>query len=161
MMSSSSHQLDYNAAVLEHARAHPINAAVYGGADSIDVIKDQANKTVFARFDNNVAFLVGDAIRHLYAAQSTSTGILIAIRLFSGLTLFQAACGENVNPTNEDWVRRKYNTVRDFGISTLQKGRELEKKGRDINSLGPDFAAHGGGYPICIKVSASYRCASQ
>lgn len=30
-------------------------------------------------------------------------------------------------------------------------GRELVKKGRDINSLGAEYAAHGGAFPINIK----------
>ncbi|UZJ53387.1 hypothetical protein CBS101457_002707 [Exobasidium rhododendri] len=98
-----------------------------------------------------MAFAIGETIRKNYYGLQSTTGILISIRLFSGLTLFQAACGQNVNPNNEDWVRRKYNTVRDFGLPTLLKGRDLQKKGKDINSLGPDYAAHGGGYPIMIN----------
>lgn len=43
--------------------------------------------------------------------------------------------------------------VKEFGIPSFLKGKELEKKGRDINSLGPDYAAHGGAYPIRIEVS--------
>jgi uncharacterized protein (UPF0303 family) len=39
-------------------------------------------------------------------------------------------------------------------MPTLQKGREMVKKGKDINSLPEEYAAHGGGYPIYIKVSS-------
>lgn len=42
-------------------------------------------------------------------------------------------------------------TVRTYGKSSFLIGRELVKKGRDINSLGADYAAHGGAFPINIK----------
>lgn len=73
----------------------------------------------FSAFDGEVAYALGQAIRGHYYSLKAATGILISIRLFSGLTLFQAACGRNVNPTNEDWVRRKYNT----GEQTCMCGR--------------------------------------
>lgn len=66
--------------------------------------------TTFDSFSEREAYILGSIIRELYYAQDTSTGILISMRLFSGLTIYQLACGINVNPTNEDWVQRKYNT---------------------------------------------------
>lgn len=41
--------------------------------------------------------------------------------------------------------------MRTYGKSSFLVGRELVKKGRDINSLGTEFAAHGGAFPINIK----------
>lgn len=78
----------------------------------------------FRKFDNEIAHKVGEKIRTIFYQQfssledtsedesdyGTDAGILITIKLFSGLTLYQAACGGNINPTNEEWVRLKYNT---------------------------------------------------
>lgn len=116
--------------------------------------------------------MLGQNIRSTYQTMNASSGILISIRLYNGLTLFQSACGPNVTPNNEDWVRRKANTgeyvwsvqrclqysnitfaVKEFGIPTLLKRRMLEAKGKDPDGIGSEFAAHGGGYPINIEVS--------
>lgn len=76
----------------------------------------------FSCFDSEVAFSLGTLIRSTYSSEEGErTGVLITIRLFSGLTLFQSACGPNVNPTNEDWVRRKFNT------GEGKKGGEVRK----------------------------------
>lgn len=66
----------------------------------------------FEEFNNEVAYKAGEKIRTIFYEQfvKDGLGILITIKLFSGLTVYQAACGANINPTNEDWVRRKYNT---------------------------------------------------
>lgn len=46
-------------------------------------------------------------------------------------------------------------TVRTYGKSSFFVGRELVKKGRDIDSLGPEFAAHGGAVPIFLEAAPS------
>lgn len=53
-------------------------------------------------------------------------------------------------------MRGKLAVVRRFGISSLRKGRELAGKNKKPEQAGlafPDYACHGGAFPIWIKVS--------
>lgn len=61
------------------------------------------------------------------------------------------------------WVRGKLAVVRRFGISSLRKGRELASKSKKPEQAGlafPDYACHGGAFPIWIKVSCEARWGS-
>lgn len=56
---------------------------------------------------------------------------------------------------NDDWVRRKRNTVEMFGQSSYAVGRMLEREGESLETkmgLGTrDFAAFGGGFPVLLE----------
>jgi uncharacterized protein (UPF0303 family) len=45
--------------------------------------------------------------------------------------------------------------VRTFGKSSFLVGRELVRKGRSIDSLGAELAAHGGAVPIFLEGAPS------
>ena len=74
-------------------------------------------------------------------------------------TLFLCAtvtsAGKGVTPGNEDWLRRKRNTVLRFGRSSMRVGLELEREGTTLEArqglMLADFAAHGGGFPLLLR----------
>lgn len=60
-------------------------------------------------------------------------------------------------------MRGKLAVVRRFGISSLRKGRELAAKSKKPEQAGlhfPEYACHGGAFPIWIKVSSSHLTTS-
>lgn len=120
----------------------------------IDVIEQQEAALVLPQFTNDTAFDLGSLIRtHFRSRYPDFHGIVISISLFSGHTLFSCAVGNplKLGPDNWDWVRRKSNTVKRFGRSSYLIGRTRLLKGKDLDGLGPDYAAHGGGFPIRIQ----------
>ncbi|SNX84178.1 related to UPF0303 protein Ping_1243 [Melanopsichium pennsylvanicum] len=110
---------------------------------------------VIPQLDNDIAFELGLLLRHTFLQiyDPNKDGIVISISLFSGHTLFSCAVGNpaKLGPDNWDWVRRKANTVKRFGQSSYLVGRSRVLKGKDLDGLGPDYAAHGGGFPIRVK----------
>lgn len=123
--------------------------------EQISTIEEHERTSRLTRLDNSIAFELGSLIRtcFLSAYDEASDGIVISIALFSGHTLFQCAVGNprKLGPDNWDWVRRKSNTVKRFGLSSFLVGRNRLLKGKELDGLGPDYAAHGGGFPINIE----------
>ncbi|EPQ29097.1 uncharacterized protein PFL1_03386 [Pseudozyma flocculosa PF-1] len=128
-------------------------------AAQIAELTDQEARLRLPTFDFDAAFGIGSAIRsaflqaHETGCASGVEGIVISIQLFSGHTLFSAAVGHapSIGPDNWGWIQRKVNTVRRFGKSSFLVGRTLLAKGRDLDYLGPEYAAHGGAFPIHIR----------
>ncbi|GAC74030.1 hypothetical protein PANT_9c00417 [Moesziomyces antarcticus T-34] len=118
-------------------------------------IERQEASCVLPELTNDTAFELGSLIRSqfLESFNPSQDGIVISISLFSGHTLFSCAVGNprKVAADNWDWVARKANTVRRFGLSSYLVGRTRLLKGKDLDGLGPEYAAHGGGFPIRIK----------
>ncbi|PWY97313.1 hypothetical protein BCV70DRAFT_68482 [Testicularia cyperi] len=121
----------------------------------ISTIESQERSLVFESFSNDLAFELGSLVRSAFLStfDPTTDGIVVSISLFSGHTLFACAAGNprKLGPDNWDWVRRKTNTVRRYGLSSYLVGRTRLSKGKDLDGLGPDYAAHGGAFPINVK----------
>lgn len=121
----------------------------------IKQIEAQEFTLILPSLDNNIAFELGSLIRSTFLStfNPESDGIVISISLFSGHTLFSCAAGNprKLGPDNWDWVRRKSNTVQRFGLSSFLVGRTRLSKGRNLDGLGADYAAHGGGFPIRVQ----------
>ncbi|PWN19609.1 hypothetical protein BCV69DRAFT_283721 [Microstroma glucosiphilum] len=112
----------------------------------------------FPAFSTGNAFALGCRIRDTFRKneryhQNGTAGMALAITLFSGLTLYQTCVGQGVTPDNMEWLHRKSNTVKRFGVSSWLRGQQRLAKGRPADDplLGPDFAAHGGAFPIYIE----------
>lgn len=120
----------------------------------IACIEEQERQLTFSAFDNDLAWRVGSALRDTFVQRydTQQNGIVISIALFSGHILFQCAVGDSrkLGPDNWDWVRRKTNTVKRFSHASYLVGRQRLLKGKDLDGLGPDYAAHGGAFPINI-----------
>ncbi|EST06704.1 protein of unknown function DUF336 [Kalmanozyma brasiliensis GHG001] len=123
--------------------------------EQIGLIEQHEATHRLSSLDNAVAFELGSLIRTFFLAKydAAKEGIVISIALFSGHTLFSCAVGNprKLGPDNWDWVRRKANTVRRFGLSSFLVGRTRLLKGKELDGLGPDYAAHGGGFPINVE----------
>ncbi|SPO20470.1 related to UPF0303 protein Ping_1243 [Ustilago trichophora] len=123
--------------------------------EQISLIERQEATLVFPTLTNETAFELGSLIRSIFLSNfdPSKDGIVISISLFSGHTLFSCAVGNprKLSADNWDWVRRKSNTVKRFGLSSFLVGRTRLLKGKQLDGLGDDYAAHGGGFPIRIK----------
>lgn len=125
-----------------------------GLEEQVSLIEHQEDQLTLPNLDNDVAFELGSLIRTHFLSNfdPLKEGIVISIQLFSGQTLFACAAGNprKLGPDNWDWVKRKANTVKRFGLSSFLVGRQRLIKGKELDGLGPDYAAHGGGFPIRI-----------
>lgn len=123
--------------------------------EQISMIEKHEAELHLSHLDNDTAFELGSLIRSSFLAEQNAAtdGIVISISLFSGHTLFACAVGNprKLGPDNWDWVKRKANTVKRFGLSSFLVGRTRLLKGKELDGLGADYAAHGGGFPIHVE----------
>lgn len=121
--------------------------------EEIEILRQQEAALQFTSFDADAAFALGCRIREWAetAAKPVAIGIWMA-----GQTVFYTGTN-GITPGNEDWLRRKRNTVLRFGKSSLLVGSELKKSGTTLEEKQgltlADYAAHGGGFPIVLRGS--------
>lgn len=117
----------------------------------IAAIMEQERRLVLDRFDEETAFAIGCGIREraLEARAPVSIEIRSAARRYFFTTLSGAT------PENEDWGRRKGNTVLRTYKSSMRAGLEYELEGRaqwpDVGLPYADFVLHGGGFPVTVR----------
>ena len=121
--------------------------------EEIEVLKQQEASLQFASFNADVAFTLGCDLREM--AKAATKPVAIGIWM-AGQTLFYTGTN-GIAPGNEDWLRRKRNTVLRFGKSSLLVGSELMKSGTTLEEKQglqlSDYAAHGGGFPVLLRGS--------
>lgn len=116
-----------------------------------NAIAEQERRLVLEYFDEDLAFTLGCALREHAAASAAPVSIEIksAARRYFFTTLAGAT------PENEDWGRRKGNTVLRTFKSSMRAGLEYGLEGReqwpDVGLPYSDFVIHGGGFPITVK----------
>ncbi len=119
--------------------------------EEIEILKAQETVLHFAAFNAETAWALGCRIREL--ATQTPKPVAIGIWLASQTLFYTGTSG--VTPSNEDWLRRKRNTVLRFGRSSLLVGSELVRSGSTLEAkqgLGlAEYAAHGGGFPLLLE----------
>ena len=121
--------------------------------EEIEILKQQEAVLQFASFNADDAFALGCGMRELakWATKPVAIGIWMA-----GQTLFYTGTN-GITPGNEDWLRRKRNTVLRLGKSSLLVGSELVKSGTTLEEKQglqlADYAAHGGGFPLLLRGS--------
>lgn len=142
--------------------------------------QEQSPPYTFTTFTATTAWTLGTALRtrilSLPAQQRKPALISIALTTTTNgthHTLFQCATEPGTIPDNENWVRRKRNTVLRFGMSSwamrmkvtaglgvgTASADEVEaafvKKYALASSCGgavaDEFAIHGGGWPVRVK----------
>ncbi|CAE6436293.1 unnamed protein product [Rhizoctonia solani] len=87
-------------------------------------------------------------------------GIVISISTFTGHTLFATTVGNEseVTPDNWVWVEGKRNVVRRFNHSSYYMGRKLAVAGKTQESANlpfPEYATHGGAFPVWLQNAPS------
>ncbi|KAF9930533.1 hypothetical protein BGZ65_005296 [Modicella reniformis] len=106
------------------------------------------------RFTNDDAFALGSRLINLAKKKTPYKGITIQITR-NGQTLFLHAM-EGTTADNENWARRKTNTVVRLQHSSYYIGRLLASKGetdmeKTYKVSMDDYACHGGGFPLFIE----------
>lgn len=117
----------------------------------IDRIRQQECALVLDRFDEQVAFEIGTALR----LKGIEYGLPIVIDIQSlSRPLFYAALPGS-DTSNRDWARRKINVVKRFLRSSyglmLERAAEdrlfMASEGLDVS----DYVLAGGGFPIKVE----------
>ena len=115
-----------------------------------EIIRKQEAELIFSHFDGDTAWAVGQSLRKHALNLGGSVSIDITV---SGLQLFHSIAGQPA-PNNDNWVRRKRNTVMEFWKSSLLVAQEMKASGRTLAEYGlpeKDLALSGGSFPIRIK----------
>jgi uncharacterized protein (UPF0303 family) len=117
----------------------------------MEMLELQEEILQFTHFTNEDAWELGSII--VAEAKKRDVSVAISIRLNSGLILFQYLFNGKTM-TNEKWITRKFNTVRETETSSLYLYTKLEKTGRTMSDVFLDereYANSGGGFPIRIE----------
>ncbi|MBL0370507.1 heme-degrading domain-containing protein [Rhizobium sp. KVB221] len=121
--------------------------------ERVAILKKQEQLAQFQTFTEETAFDLGSVIFGI--ARAKRAPVVVNIRT-SDRVLFHAAM-PGATPDNDNWVRRKSNTVLRYHQSSLLFGDTLALKGREINpdmGIGlMDYAGHGGSFPVRIRKS--------
>jgi uncharacterized protein (UPF0303 family) len=116
----------------------------------IERLAEQESRLQFRQLDRETAFELGCRLRALCRARGEA--VAIEVRLARNTVFFNSMPG--AAEVNEDWIRRKRNTVELFGQSSYRVGRGLQLEGESLEAkmglASRDFASHGGGFPIVV-----------
>jgi uncharacterized protein (UPF0303 family) len=120
------------------------------------LVKKQEQEIVLSRFDEDVAFELGSAIRNRALAEGM--GIVVDIRTWDRQLFFAATAGTNAD--NAEWVRRKINTVRRFQRASyrmvLERGEVPFPPMTGIDAA--EYVIAGGGFPIRVTGAGIVGC---
>lgn len=119
--------------------------------EAIEVLQMQEEILQFSHFTNEDAWELGNMI--VATGKKLGVSITVSIRLNNGYTVFQYA-GNETNLLNEDWMRRKFNTVKLTDKSSMHVCMLLKKTEEtleDWNMNSKDYVACGGGFPIRVE----------
>lgn len=118
-------------------------------------IQDQETSVVQSQFTHDDAWTLGMHCRRLALQEFAGRSIAINVCASTGQTLFQCVLGTATSRDNDEWVRRKRNTVIRFGHSSFLVGVKLAAKGLTIEQgllvSQMDYAVHGGAVPIFVS----------
>ncbi|CAO3650598.1 unnamed protein product [Mucor fragilis] len=117
----------------------------------IQTILDQEEKCQFTSFTSEDALSLGLAL--LENVKPFKKSVVIDITL-NGHQLFRYGMN-GTSKDNDEWVRRKNNTVNRFGRSSFYVGRYIASQGKTVEEKyfvsEKDYATHGGAFPLKIK----------
>lgn len=119
--------------------------------EALKILEMQEEILQFTHFTNADAWELGNLI--VTEARIRALPIAVSIRLNNGYVVFQYGF-DGTNYHNENWMRRKFNTVRTVEKSSLHLYTLLQKTGETLEEwfLDPkDHALCGGGFPIRVE----------
>lgn len=120
---------------------------------NIEILKKQEELLRFDSFDNESAYELG--LFMVKRAKDLGLQVAVSIRSSDGATLFQYLDNQ-CTALNDNWMRRKANTVIKMGASSLCAAYTLQKNKESIEDNGlslKDYALCGGGFPVRVKNS--------
>eukprot|EP01037_Dinobryon_pediforme_P014079 gene14079-14197_t len=119
----------------------------------LETLLVQEQGLILPCFNEDIAFTIGSALRARAAAQKAP--VVIEIRNASRRFYFSALHGST--PENDNWARRKANTVLQCHASSMLVGVRLALEGRaqwpDAVLEIKDYSVHGGAFPVRVKDS--------
>ncbi|KAI9265530.1 hypothetical protein EDC94DRAFT_605192 [Helicostylum pulchrum] len=119
--------------------------------DLINIILLQEEKCQFTKFTSTDALNLGLLL--IDNVKPFKKSVVIDITL-NGHQLFHYAMN-GTSKDNDEWVRRKNNTVNRFGRSSYYVGRYIASQGKTIEEKyfvsEKEYATHGGAFPLKIK----------
>ncbi|GHJ86325.1 hypothetical protein NliqN6_2727 [Naganishia liquefaciens] len=140
----------------------------------LDLLDAHHARLRFPKFSAHIAFELGLALREEFAARygdeesgrkamqgvKEGLGAVMAIKLFDGQQLFACSIGKAGATTadNWTWVNGKEAVVKRTGKASFLMGRLFEIQGRKPEDKGfpfPQYACHGGGYPIWLSSNST------
>ncbi|CAL9734450.1 hypothetical protein MOSE0_E06282 [Monosporozyma servazzii] len=121
---------------------------------SLPEIQQLDTQYKFKQFDSETAWQLGCLVKQLAEKEFPGRGVAIDISLTTGQQLFRAnSTGKGVIFDNDNWIRRKQNTVRRFGFSSfyinVKKG-DLDFKTKFYCDP-TEYAFHGGAIPLYLN----------
>ncbi len=117
----------------------------------MDILRMQEELLQFTHFTNADAWELGNLL--VAEAKRLNLSVAISIRLNNGYIVFQYGF-DGTNFHNEQWMRRKENTVRIMETSSLYLYTKLKASGKTMDDIFLDekeYACCGGGFPIRIE----------
>ncbi|KAG8721448.1 hypothetical protein FRC09_007872 [Ceratobasidium sp. 395] len=110
--------------------------------------------------DSTISSISSTVLSNETPPEWANRGIVISISTFTGHTLFACTVGleSEVTPDNWVWVEGKRNVVRRFNHSSYYMGRKLAAAGKTQESANlpfPEYATHGGAFPIWLQNAPS------
>lgn len=121
-----------------------------------DILKEllaQEDELQLHHFNQATAWELGNLIKQ--GAENISASVSIEVYAFEQVVFSYAMPGTSKD--QQDWIRRKRNSVMRFGHSSYYQGQYNVSKNRDFEAipyLDPKkYCAHGGSFPIRIKNS--------
>ncbi len=116
-----------------------------------EITKKQETLLKFEHFSNRDAWELGKfLVQRIY---DRNIDLAVAIRRPDGNIIFQYAT-EGTNLENENWMRRKFNTVSLLKRCSLGAWANSFLTGETVEAQGlseADYVFCGGGFPICLK----------
>ena len=120
-------------------------------AQIIAAVKQQEDLLRFDHFTEEDAWALGVFLAE--RVRSTGLEMAISIRKLSGHILFQH-CTKGTTLSNQQWMNRKFNTVRLTEGASLRAWASLMDRGQTPQDQGVDpldYAYCGGGFPVRLK----------
>ncbi|KAG0336949.1 hypothetical protein BG004_007844 [Podila humilis] len=114
----------------------------------------QEEELQFTTFSNDDALTLGCKLISLAKKRTPVQGITVSISR-NGQNIFHHAM-EGTSADNDNWVRRKENTVNRLQHSSYFIGRKLAAKGeknmeKSYFLAESDYACHGGAFPLLLR----------
>lgn len=117
----------------------------------LERIRQEQKNLVFGSFDEQTAWETGSRLRQI----ALEKGYPVAVSITQNRRRLFACAMAGTMPINDEWVRRKENTVYKFFKSSYEMSLYMKLKGDEIgHRYGLDdgrYAASGGSVPICVR----------
>jgi uncharacterized protein (UPF0303 family) len=121
--------------------------------DLIQTIITQEQSLILPRFSAEIAYQLGNAIYQ----EAKKKHLVVTIDVRQGEHILFHAAMDGTTANNDNWVRRKSNTVKMTHKSSFRVGLENKAKGTTLAESQAlpltDYADHGGAFPLRTRDS--------